>query len=882
MKKTVLIVISIVACLTLLMLTSCELFGDGMTSVEKLAISKNGVLYTKIEGGKRYDIASLICGNGLLYNVYPDGEAKLIEGFLGTEDRDEVSVKLISQTEDGRIKATLSDGLELYMTKLKDADGMTAFERFKKDYEYEHDEKDWYAGLIVGTMGGDTVHVVQFDTGDGTKIEPQRVKHLEKAIKPEDPTLENHEFLGWFYNDEQWTFSGCVVTENMTITARWKRIACTVSFVDENGEKAAEPINVSLPFNGTLSSLMPAVNPPRGYVFTGWLIGEQPFDPSTIVLDKDIVLTAKFQLVTYKIVYSGIPDNINPNPKTYNVNTQEFTLAAPTTLGERFLGWFSDSVCTKRITSFKPDLNNLGTVTIYGKTTGWWDDITYQETNLRFKMTKNSNSQELPSGCERYLAGESDDISKIDEMVDARNNAALKYTKVTLTYSYFEEGNAFGWSKCIDKINQEVMSGSSSIPDMYCNFLTDVLSTSLLGSFANLCSRQHGDNFMTRNQGFMSPGYMSELMTSLTLNNEKMYVVASDYFIDLIRAFFIVPVNVKLYNQVAYNIAGLEDYTGDGVKDISDFFGEVYAGKWTYERVAQYSAAIYSNDSGETTANLGDTVGFALSSSSGLSSAGMVYTSSVVVIHKELDTATGKYNYDYPDDGSELVSLTNALTVLFKSTGVASVSDQSGNRWGTSSLQAIRNQFARGKVLFGGVILLGSLEFPEYQNMKTPDIGGYGIVPPPVFRAKMPDGTPTRYNTQIHVVGRAGGISWCTKKFTQCTAFLHYQSTNSTDILEQYWNTNLCYDIADGVEGNFEMLQYIRSNVRTCFDKLFEDSIGFFFNLLDAETLANRWHNLISTSEYTMTNMAEKYSALYGEKEARLKELVLEYNDLPE
>ena len=48
-------------------------------------------------------------------------------------------------------------------------------------------------------------------------------------------------------------------------------------------------------------------------------------------------------------------------------------------------------------------------------------------------MTKNTNGLELPSGCERFLAGESDDVGKIDEMVDARNNAALLKTNVTLT-----------------------------------------------------------------------------------------------------------------------------------------------------------------------------------------------------------------------------------------------------------------------------------------------------------------------------------------------------------------------------------------------------------------------------------------------------------------
>ncbi len=512
----------------------------------------------------------------------------------------------------------------------------------------------------------------------------------------------------------------------------------------------------------------------------------------------------------------------------------------------------------------------------------WWEEISYPEQNLRFKMTKNENGTELSSGCERFLAGETNDIGKIDEMVDARNEEALSRAHVTLTYSYFENTKDYTWSKCIDKINAEVMSGSSSIPDMYCNFMTDMLSTSLLGSFSNLYSRQHGDNYMTKNQGYQSAGYMSELMTSLTLNLDKMYVVASDYFIDLIRAFFIVPVNVKLYNQVASTISGLEDYTGDGVKDINDLFGEVKAGKWTYERVAEYSAAVYKNDSGKPVANLGDTVGFALSCSSGLSAAGMVYTSSVVVIHKELDLEAGTYNYYYPKDGSDLVSLTNALTKLFESTGVICVGDSDGAAWGTSSLVAIRNQFARGKVLFGGIVLLGALEYPVYQDMKTPDIGGFGVIPAPLFRTHKPDGTPETYQTQIHVVGRAGGISWCTKKFTQCTAFLHYQSTHSTEILEEYWNNHLCYDIADGVEGNFEMLQYIRANVRTCFDKLFEDSIGFFFDPIDNQAVANRWHNLISSSRYTMKNMAEKYEALYAEKEERLKALALEYNDLPE
>ena len=51
----------------------------------------------------------------------------------------------------------------------------------------------------------------------------------------------------------------------------------------------------------------------------------------------------------------------------------------------------------------------------------WWDDISYDETNLIFQMTHCSNQDELSSGCERYLAGESDDNGEIDKLVDMRN-----------------------------------------------------------------------------------------------------------------------------------------------------------------------------------------------------------------------------------------------------------------------------------------------------------------------------------------------------------------------------------------------------------------------------------------------------------------------------
>ena len=191
-------------------------------------------------------------------------------------------------------------------------------------------------------------------------------------------------------------------------------------------------------------------------------------------------------------------------------------------------------------------------------------------------------------------------------------------------------------------------------------------------------------------------------------------------------------------------------------------------------------------------------------------------------------------------------------------------------------LQQVRKQFSTDKLLFGGIIMLGSLEYSQYQSMKDGENGGFGVAPVPVYKAG------DKYLTQIHAMGRAGAISHATTKFAQCSAFIQYQSTHSTEILDEYYWFNLAYDVVDGLDGNVEMLEYIRSNVRTSFDKAFEDAIGFFFESTQDNSVKNRWHNILVDSKYHLTNLREQYKNLYPTKKQNLEKLVNEYNVLPD
>ena len=64
-------------------------------------------------------------------------------------------------------------------------------------------------------------HTVTFNSDGGTNISSQKVKHGEKASKPEDPLKDQYIFDYWEYNQEKWFFAGYVVTEDITLLAKY-------------------------------------------------------------------------------------------------------------------------------------------------------------------------------------------------------------------------------------------------------------------------------------------------------------------------------------------------------------------------------------------------------------------------------------------------------------------------------------------------------------------------------------------------------------------------------------------------------------------------------------------------------------------------------------
>ena len=519
-----------------------------------------------------------------------------------------------------------------------------------------------------------------------------------------------------------------------------------------------------------------------------------------------------------------------------------------------------------------------------------WDSAT-----IIMQLNKCSNNAELSSELARYVAGESNFNETIDKAVAKRNIAATNESKVSVTYKYWDDDTAVnGWSKTIAHIDSMVNSTTiKEAPDVYSTYIYDLVGSSVKGYFANLKGTSRGSGKLKGLNYFEfvydrynyekaykedvenDRGCMYEWMESVTLDPQnRMYVLASDYYIDMVRAFFMIPVNVSILEDIANEYEELTgDYDGSGTIDLDDFYAQVKDGHWTYSLLMDYAAKAHQEDGVDTTPGkwLGDKqVGFALSDG-GVATSGIVYTTSIRYIHKEWNSTTNDYDYYYPDDPTDAGKFADAVEALLASDGVVFVhrADCKSGAWNdvshfsnNSEHEAIRAAFGQGTVLFGDIMMVGALEMDAYQRMGE---GAFGVVPVPIYHDNIDeDGNVIdKYLTQIHNMGRPGAIAYNTKKFVECTAFLNYQSTNSSKILNDYYTYNLCYTVAGGAAGTIDMLEYLRNNVRTSFDKAMEDAMVVF----DGESTDYKMTYMLSANDFVVPNFETDYTAYLNLKQ---------------
>lgn len=477
-----------------------------------------------------------------------------------------------------------------------------------------------------------------------------------------------------------------------------------------------------------------------------------------------------------------------------------------------------------------------------------WDDVNFGDDTIRLQLSRYDDA-ELMSGGKKYMQGPDGPSSdKVQNLVYTRNLEATSVLGLKVEYYYIDDGWGIASGTIID-----TEKNAASKPDMYCDMVYDMMKATLDGCFRNVYTMTvdsvnadgtQGGYFEFTNDGsdnLFESAYLNDFMAGLTFSSDKMYLLGSQYYIDLIRAMMVLPVNIDMYDT-KYD-------------SIDQFYQDVIDGKWTWDYLMNVSQKIYNDRTGDGN-TMDDILGFAAETMGGKSASGMIYSSNIHIVEVD-DKRSGLYSFTYNVNNKQLYDIFDKIAQVFSTDGVA-LSNTGGLQ---DQMNAMLNSFAAGNLLFAGCAMMGVVEAEVYQEMEQQ----FGLVPIPKLNESL------EYNTLIHNVGKCGAISLSTTKPRQISAYIQYCSENSGDVVNEYYNYAMKYKYTSDA-GTAEMLDLIYENIVSVREKALDDLLSA--SNADAKTYA--WHYMLMGAEGNKNyqSNADQIASVY-ETAIRIKQSVI-------
>ena len=128
---------------------------------------------------------------------------------------------------------------------------------------------------------------VTFEYGDGT-ASTEHVPYGGTVQKPQNPTKENHVFVGWYLAGEEFDFS-TAITSDIRLAAKWEALPATLTVTFKSEGSDDNPVVV----NRGDKVARPTKPTREGYFFDGWYVGNDKYDFSKPVTE-DITVTVKW------------------------------------------------------------------------------------------------------------------------------------------------------------------------------------------------------------------------------------------------------------------------------------------------------------------------------------------------------------------------------------------------------------------------------------------------------------------------------------------------------------------------------------------------------------------------------------------------------------
>lgn len=423
-----------------------------------------------------------------------------------------------------------------------------------------------------------------------------------------------------------------------------------------------------------------------------------------------------------------------------------------------------------------------------------------------------TNEAEWPTGSIYLMNQEEETGDLVQDLVLRRNKDIEEALNLTVSWST-KDLIYYDVEKTIIK---EINSGDH-LADLYINDQFGLSKIMIEGGFRNIYDLAEEDSYFD----FTADGWYTDYMDELSILKGARYLLAGDYFIDVLRASHVMYFNKNLMVELS------EGY--------DELYQHVFNGTWTYDVFLDYFKDIYKDLNNNGKRDPEDVYGF-----TSMPSWGALYFCTT-------DCATVSYDENgipYVDPTTERTSqLVDKLLSFWPMIGFREA--------------AANTEFYSGNIMFSSWLKISDMERAEARNMD-----GIGIIPYPKLDDKQKD-----YRTLVHNTAEVGAVPVTAPDEAMAPLSAYLQAVtqySSKYIMPAYYETALKVKYVQDNE-SAKVLDIIKAGITAPFEYTYSSYLASLGYYAVNDSLAKQTNTIASYIESNLAKVQNDFDKMLSQ-----------------
>ncbi len=430
-----------------------------------------------------------------------------------------------------------------------------------------------------------------------------------------------------------------------------------------------------------------------------------------------------------------------------------------------------------------------------------WDGVDFGGSTVKVSVSANQGYEVTYPPGDIYTKGpDAVTTDEVQKKVLARNkkvedmlNLTVKYTTTDLRYD-----------EVLPHIEQLVRGASEDAPDIYSNDMYGLDRAMMAGYLWNVKNpgTDMNGNEVKNYFDFTYDGWNYEFMKGCTFDQNKLYILAGDYFLDLIRMAWVLYVNVNMFNENGEAL---------GYGDINAFYEYVESGIWDFDSLTYMCKRIWQDNG---------TVRNAADKNDGRIGLAINHTSDWVFLASTgVQTFYQDENYvpRVMEDTNTFSQVADAVrTIMAGSVDMAATTTTGAGIFFEREVLSSTEYFFDGNFLFA-VSVLGELESTAMRGIEFQK----GLAPVPKWNEQRQES----YHTMVHNQVELGAILNNAASFGRASAYMQALNEESRDVLHEYYEKGLKFKYNED-KGIRSMIDLVYSSIDAPFSFEVANLIG--------------------------------------------------------